>query len=200
MNTSTLLLTLLVTTSAPPPQAPPMRPAPTQAPVVKTDYALVIERVRAGETVTISVGERAKDKTTITVLDAPRSLRRGVYRCWRGDDGEAKYESVTTERVTTTTVKGHSHRCPYDGTVWSHRDNDPTASHSCPKCGRVQLYQHDSNVAIPTQRVERVETKPETRTEPPTVVYPLQSVFPQRSNCPDGNCPTATPTRRGLFR
>lgn len=206
MNAATTILILLASSVSAPPQAPPVRSAPTQAPALRTDYALAFERVRAGETVTISVGETAKDKTTITIWDAPRSLARGKYRCWRGEDGLPKYERIETVVVTTSTVKGHSHRCPVDGTEWSHRDNDPNASHNCPTCGRMVLDKARSNVPIPVEKPAlplATAPKAESKAEPtpPTVLYPLTNILPQRSNCPDGNCPTSPPpTRRGWFR
>lgn len=46
----------------------------------------------------------------------------------------------------------HSHRCPFDGTVWTHGDGSfgNRAAHACPKCGRViwQVYQRNvQNIA-----------------------------------------------------
>ncbi len=34
----------------------------------------------------------------------------------------------------------HSHRCPFDGTIWSHADDSfgKIGDHQCPQCGRVQ--------------------------------------------------------------
>lgn len=42
--------------------------------------------------------------------------------------------------VRTTKAATHSHRCPYDGTVWAHADDSfgRVADHQCPQCGRVQ--------------------------------------------------------------
>jgi hypothetical protein len=46
--------------------------------------------------------------------------------------------AAKTVTVTVTTPARHSHKCPHDGTVWTHAEGDPNASHSFPKCGREQ--------------------------------------------------------------
>ena len=69
----------------------------------------------------------------------------------------------------------HSHRCPYDGTEWWHGEDQlgKSASHACPKCGRVQW-------TVAQQAPKAVVIAPKVM---------------QSSNCPNGICPL--PTRRG---
>lgn len=43
-----------------------------------------------------------------------------------------------------------------------------------------------------------VEVKPAKAPGKVAEFFPLQSIFPARDNCPNGNCPNATPARRGL--
>lgn len=47
---------------------------------------------------------------------------------------------VQTAPVKTAKVATHSHRCPFDGTIWSHADDSfgKMSDHQCPACGRVQ--------------------------------------------------------------
>ncbi len=69
----------------------------------------------------------------------------------------------------------HSHRCPYDGTVFSHGDDQfgKAASHACPACGRLvwEVYQ------------------------PPAKQMPMPVFQSGGGSCPNGHCPL--PTRRG---
>lgn len=117
--------------------------------------------------------------------------------------------AVTTKTVTYSTqapyrdpVGSHRHRCPVDGYIWNHETN---AGHNCPQCGREQLY-HYTGPLPPTAKATVVKvTKPAPKVEaveefesPPQFISPLTFALP-KSNCPDGNCPKAQPTRRGLF-
>lgn len=69
----------------------------------------------------------------------------------------------------------HSHRCPIDGTIWKHGDDQQGAevSHRCPKCGRLEWKVYD-----------------------PATAATLPVFQPAAGNCPGGICPTPT-TRRG---
>lgn len=82
-------------------------------------------------------------------VDAIPGEPAGVYDCHRGPDGTPKMVARVAKTKPVATVKGHSHRCPVDGTIWTHADGDPSASHNCPTCGRRVLDKHDPNVAVP---------------------------------------------------
>lgn len=123
-------------------------PAPAQP--KRSAYQDALAKVMAGTEVTIYVGRDApKGAKNALRMESFDGNREGVFRCFLRD-GEAQYERVTTVESTapilppekTVGVKGHEHKCPYDGTIWSHADGDPNASHSCPKCGRQQLTQY----------------------------------------------------------
>lgn len=70
-----------------------------------------------------------------------------------------------------TAAGQHSHRCPVDGTIWTHGEDQfgKDVSHRCPKCGRLEwdVYQ--------------------TQAKPPA--------FISAGGCPGGICPT--PAKRG---
>ena len=87
--------------------------------------------------------------------------------------------------VARNTVDGHSHRCPYDGTVWSHTaaSHGDARAHTCPTCGRVQwdVYQQTRVSVLPAK---------------PTVAYMLV----QTSNCPGGVCPVQITPRKVVWR
>ena len=55
----------------------------------------------------------------------------GIYKV-----AEERKSSVPSNSSATF----HAHKCPFDGTVWSHTDASfgNQAAHTCPKCGRVQ--------------------------------------------------------------
>lgn len=72
---------------------------------------------------------------------------KGVYEFTR-ENGKVMMAMRVKDEPAKATVKGHSHRCPVDGTTWTHADGDPNASHNCPKCGRQVLEQHNENVAV----------------------------------------------------
>lgn len=119
----------------------------------------IVRKVEAGQRVTLYAGVPlpAKAEANAVKVDAIPGGEdpAGVYDCFKGADGKAKMQLRAKDDVSTLnaankpkTVKGHSHRCPVDGTTWTHADNDPTASHNCPKCGRQVLEQHEQNVAV----------------------------------------------------
>lgn len=68
--------------------------------------------------------------------------------------------NLSPERVPQWAHIGpsHSHRCPWDGTVWTHTNNAPNASHNCPTCGRTvtRIYQQ-----FPARRVQVQFATPE---------------------------------------
>lgn len=68
----------------------------------------------------------------------------------------------------------HSHRCPIDGKIWTHSDDQlgNEQAHRCPKCGRLEWNVYDPKAAA------------------------LPVFTPAAGNCPGGICPTPT-TRRG---
>lgn len=116
--------------------------------------------------------------------------------------------TTTTRTITYPTqtpykdpAGSHRHKCPVDGYVWEHRERDPNASHNCPDCGRQQLNHYTGPLpptkpsAKPVPKVEFVESF-----DAPPIQYVLPATFASpKSNCPNGNCPTAQPVRRGLF-
>lgn len=130
-------------------------------------YAAAHARVSKGESLVVYAGVPLPTKCEANAVrvDAIPDTPAGVYLLTReggkvmlqirgnfaslnsGFGGSASRPEP--QKAAVATVKGHSHRCPVDGTVWSHRDNDPTASHNCPTCGRQVLDKHNPAVAIP---------------------------------------------------
>lgn len=129
-------------------------PAPSlPVPKFRTDYAAAVERVEGGERLTIYAGVPlpTRAESNAVRVDAIPGEPAGVYDCHRGADGKPKMK-LRTGAITSAPVRkvaGHSHRCPVDGTIWTHADGDPSASHNCPTCGRRVLDKHDPNVAVP---------------------------------------------------
>lgn len=181
--TTFLLMTVIAAT---PPQSPPMRvEPPEQAPAIRVEtraptYADVLRRVEAGESVTVYVGQPVPKGATGVRLNRFDGRERGVFRCFL-KDGEAKYEESTpatsaknpatpdslpekSTRAAGKVVKGHEHRCPFDGTTWSHADDDPNASHDCPTCGRRQLNKSRAS------EIPLIEAKPVPSGNPKRVV------------------------------
>lgn len=74
----------------------------------------------------------------------PRDHRNYLYLP-REIETQPKPSPPPRGRVVT-----HSHRCPYDGTVWWHDDSSygSVRDHRCPTCGRVQwsVYQRGMRV------------------------------------------------------
>ena len=73
------------------------------------------------------------------------------------------------------TVHLHSHRCSSCGNVWSHSDASfgNRADHSCPRCWKVEWE------VSATPALQVIQKQPAALT-----------------NCPNGICPTAIPSRR----
>lgn len=131
------MLTILLLTLAANPA--PSLPVPKFA--VENDYAAIREKVAKGATYTIYAGVPlpANAEPNAVRVDAIPGEPAGVYDC-RTVNGVPVMVTRTRPVVATPTrtVPGHEHRCSRCGTVWAHADNDPSASHNCPACGRVQ--------------------------------------------------------------
>jgi hypothetical protein len=128
--------------------ADPSLPVPKFA----AGYAAAHARVTRGESLVVYAGVPLPTRCEANAVrvDAIPGTPAGVYLLTReGGKVMLAAKEPKPKPVAVATVKGHSHRCPVDGTVWSHRDNDPTASHNCPTCGRQVLEKHEPAVAIP---------------------------------------------------
>lgn len=79
---------------------------------------------------------------------------------------------IPAKQVSTKT---HSHRCSYDGTIWTHAETSygNHVEHSCPRCGRVQWEVYSKPVLIQVQ---------------------------QQTNCPNGLCPNTQTIFRAARR
>lgn len=129
-----MLAILLFTLAADPLPTPKFAPLPV--PKFATD----------GVTVTESAGEWVVKLNGRTFTVSKAESKETAVRLAKSAAGD--------RQATPATVKGHEHKCSSCGTVWSHADNDPSASHSCPSCGRQQLNKYRS---VP------VEVKPATK-------------------------------------
>lgn len=125
---------------------------------------------------------------------------KGVFRCYR-EGGKEVYTNYippqdTEKIVTIDGRKYHSHKCPYDGTVWAHPDGSTGPNdHDCPTCGRKEYYKYQIRVPSPTKTVV-VPKKSETPKYETVPLYDFGSITGTKLNCPTGNCPNATPYRR----
>jgi len=197
---TTLLMLALV--SSTPPQAPPLREANSvqlpQAPLLKTDYADVLQAVKSGKSVRIYVGhdapKDAKDAVRLELFDGHKS---GVFWCFPDATGEPSYipldnsggSKITPEQpVKSATNSGtavvpaghHAHRYP-DGTTLIHGNDN--LGKAAPHAG----------LAYPWTRIaEAGQTVKAPPAKEPSFI-PLQSFFPSAQSCPDGKCPNAAP-------
>ena len=96
--------------------------------------------------------------------------------------------SATTQPIRPAAVhqetrQGHSHRCPHDGTVWNHSDDNEgnVAAHRCPECGRIQWDKYQPVTTV-TKQVQTIMTT--VKQKPIVTVY---------QNCPNGVCPVQQP-------
>lgn len=150
-----LLLSVIVSA---PPQAPPVRAVPPQAPTVSVTYADVRALVANGMTVVVYAGVPlpAKAEPNAVRVDAIPGEPKGIYDCYRGGDQLPKMvlRSVAAQPATSPYRDApgtHRHRCPTDGTIWSHT---PGGSHACPTCGResAETRKHYTGPDAPTAK------------------------------------------------
>lgn len=116
------------------------------------------------------------------------------------------FEQAATKTSSYVDAPGtHRHRCPVDGTVWTHPDRSRDEfAHNCPKCGQEQLDKYrgpEPPTAVAAKTKDPFQFLNLTKTtEPLTIVRTFRSngvVYQELSDgtirtCP--NCPYVSPS------
>lgn len=156
---------------------------PTQ-PTVKPGYAEFCHRIESGEPGLLCVNRPQPHGYFIIYSPTAAeikalSLPDGVWLCTNVNGVcqmnaytvVPKVAAVTADAPYTDPPGDHRHRCPIDGTIWSHHDRSSGAGdHVCPTCGTVTTAKYTGTLP-PTNKakaaspaVQKYKTIVQTRT------------------------------------